>query len=159
MFEFRDRKTVNDVGKYIRHICDRTAPNNGADNGRKDNRHNRSIPTLLCPFVDRTPVVGNCATVITKDFSNRGVGLLLHQPLREERFILGYYLDAGDPSQPWFFTSVIRTTHPIGGGYWIAGAEFSEFLNDSHADVLDDLKSPAAKLLPPAWADPSVDLR
>jgi hypothetical protein len=86
--------------------------------------------------------------------ANRGVGLVLAQPFRADRVVLGYWVRSDEMREPWFFLGDVRRNQPIGGGFWAVGIELKEFANTDYQAVLADLKAAAGKLLPPVEAAP-----
>ena len=149
MFSFVKHKKDNEVfGRQIRRICDLTTVKFlDDDNQRIDNRYNRLIPTLLCPWENDSPVVSDSMYVLTKDLSKHGAGLLLTQPLRMESVVLTFCLDADDPAQPLSFLGSVQYNSGIGGGFWIAGIALTQFANEKYSDELCALKPLAAKLI------------
>ena len=57
---------------------------------RFENRHNRIIPALLCPWEQNTPIVSKAVVAITKDFSDRGVGLILSNTFDAQNVVVGF---------------------------------------------------------------------
>src|SRR3990172_8483421 len=125
MFSFSARKTRVDLQRYVRRLIDLTIPNRpGSTNvERYENRHNRVIPALLCPWEGNAPIVSRAVTAITKDLADRGVGLILADPFDATEVVVGFYHREATASQPWFFRGVRRTSVPVGGGFWLFGIE------------------------------------
>lgn len=150
MFSFANRKKTVDLCPYIRQICDLTTPNMATMfAGRSENRCNRTIPTLLCPWEDDRPLVDECAICLTSDLADRGIRLVLSQPFRAESVAVGYWIDSDQMTNPWFFLGEVRRNQPIGGGFWAVGIELTEFANDNHGEAFVELREPAGKLLAP----------
>jgi hypothetical protein len=149
MFSFTRRKKTLDLQRYIRRLCDLTSPALSPLEGdvRTDNRHSRVIPTLLCPWEEDGPIADQATIVLTKDISDRGVGLVLQHPLRAEHVLLGFLL--ADETDPLFFLGDIRQNSPIGGGYWVIGVELTDMVNICDFDSLEQLRPMAAKLSRP----------
>lgn len=154
MFAFARRKKSLDVSPYIRRICDLTTPNLIApdDSARLDLRCNRTIPTLVVPWVETRPVTEQGLIALTRDLGDRSAGLVLSHPLRAETLVLGFWVTADDSEGPWFFFGTPRRTAPIGGGYWTLGVELTEFANPEYGEFLEPLLPLARKLLPPLAA-------
>jgi hypothetical protein len=154
MFSFSNRKLAVDLGRYIRRICDQTIPNHadGDHLTRRYERLNRTIPTLICPWENRAPRTEQSSIALTIDLSNRGVGVLVNQPLHVRDVLLGYWIDPSEAGQPWFFVGSVRHEVPAGGGFWRAGIELTEFANTRYPEALEDLHELAAQLLPPTLA-------
>ena len=153
MFSFRERKKALDFQPYVRQLCDLTAPNLPRAEGeleRTENRYNRSVPTILGPWQDERPIMDECLIAITSDMSDHGFGLLLTQPFRAEKLVVGYWTSRKRMPRPWFFVGDLRRNRYIGGGFWKIGIQLTEFANTNHWAKLAELEPLAEKLLPPA---------
>ena len=63
---FLRKKTV-DLKPYIRRLCDVTTPNLPVlDNSREEDRFNRSLPVIICPWADDKPVIDQLTVAITR---------------------------------------------------------------------------------------------
>lgn len=150
MFSFANHKKTVDLCPYVRQICDLTTPNLASMfAGRSEDRCNRAIPTLLCPWENDRPSTDECAICLTSDLADRGVRLVLAQPFRAERVAVGYWIGSDQMREPWYFLGDVRRNQPIGGGFWAVGIELTEFANADHAEAFGGLREAAAKLLPP----------
>jgi hypothetical protein len=150
MFSFANHKKTVDVYPHIRLICDLTTPNLASmPAGRSEDRFNRTIPTLLCPWENDLPLVDECAICLTSDVADRGVRIVLTQPFRAETVAVGYWIGSDQMREPSFFLGEVRRNQPIGGGFWTVGVELTEFANTDHRDALADLRESASKLLSP----------
>ena len=152
MFSFAKRKIAVDLCPYIRRICDLTTPNlpTAGSVTRSENRLNRSIPTLICPWVKSQPIVEESFTCLTSDLSDHGACLILSQPIQLEQIVLGFWVESADMREPWFFLAEARRCQPTGGGFWNLGVELLEFANDPYSEELSPLQGLAADLRPPA---------
>lgn len=150
MFSFAAHHSSDEVQPYLRRICDLTTPNLVAplDDFRSENRYNRAIPTLLCPWEGDRPLKDEAGFVMTKDFSEQAVGLILHQPFHADRVVLGYNLPDDAEGWPWFFLGELRRCEPVGGGFWELGVELTEFANVNYRRQLGVLL-PLTELLIP----------
>ena len=150
MYSFTQHKKMVDLQPYIRRISDLTTPNlASSSSGRSEDRLNRTIPTLLTPWENGRPSVDEVSICLTTDVADRGIGLVLSQPFRADRVLLGYWVSEEDMSEPWFFRADVRRNQPMGGRYWILGVELTEVAQIEQKDVLAALKVAAADLLPP----------
>ena len=152
MFSFNDRKKLLKVKGYLARICDCTSPNlaaPGGDEERAENRHNRCIPTLICPWENDKPCVRESTMVLTKDLTEIGIGIVAHQPIRAEQVLVGLWSDERVAKQPWFFIGDVRRNTPLGGGFWVLGVALTEFANDNYRDVLHDVMPLARRLRTP----------
>ncbi len=154
MFSFARNKKSVDVLPYIRRICDLTTPNLATiSKGRSENRLNRAIPTLMCAVHKDGWVEEETAFCLTKDFADHGVCIVLPQPFRAERVVLGYWVCRETMPSPWFFSGLIRRNQPIGGGFWSVGIEMNAYINEEYPEIVKALRDKAAKLLPAAPAN------
>ena len=151
MFSFSQRKKLLEVQPQIVRLLDLTTPNLSKvniGNTRAEKRFNRTLPTLICPWEDGGPVIDECTSVLTSDFSDRGVGLVLSQPLHASGLVLGFWIRDAAMPEPFFFLGNQTRLVPIGGGFWSIGVELTEFANTRHGRALDILMPEAERLLP-----------
>lgn len=151
MYTFQERVSAQSVQSRLRRIGDLTVPNFTTAGGvaRNAHRHNRTIPTLLCPWVDNRPDVSRCAMVITKDIGDEGVGLLLTHPFTGPDVVVGYNLPDDAIPEPWYFRGSIQHNTALGGGFWALGVSFAEYMPTQWHSGLAELLPFAQKLLPP----------
>lgn len=151
MFSFTKSKQSIDLSPFIRRICDLTTPNltSSPELARAENRYNRALPSLIMPWVAGRPVLDQSLFGLTKDIADRGIGLILSAPLEADELLVGFWLNAEEMHEPWFFTGSSRRCAPIGGGFWTLGVELNEFANPMLTAKLESLMPLAAELLPP----------
>jgi hypothetical protein len=150
MFSFTRRKKAIDLNPYMRRLCDLTAPNIATlEQDRIENRYNRTLPVLLCPWIDEGPVVEQCTVVLTRDLSDRGVGLVVSDCPQTQRVVVAFWLSRQEMKEPWFFLGETHHAAPLGGGFWSLGVKLTEYANDDYREQLRHLLPRAAKLLPP----------
>jgi hypothetical protein len=150
MFSFTRRKRILELQPYMRRLCDLTAPNVRAnEEERVENRYNRTIPTLLCPWTAAGPVLEQCEVVLTRDLSDRGIGLVTSAPLDDPRIVVAFWLSR-EQMEPWFFLGEVQHSQPLGSGLWSLGVRLTEYANDEYREQLRELQTRAASLLPPA---------
>ena len=149
MFGFSKRTRTADIQRLMRRVCDLTTPNitNGSELQRGENRYNRAIPTLVCPYSDGQIDPSDAFVAITKDLSDEGVGLILTQEIDPTDALLAIWLPP--EQQPWFFHACVRRCDAIGGGYWIAGLELLDVAKNATRGRLEQLLILAQQLLPP----------
>ncbi len=145
------KKTI-EVCKHLARVCDLTTPNMAAPSceDRVEDRHNRSIPTLICPWEHNNPHVDESAFVLTKDLSDIGIGIVSNQPIRATEVLVGLWPDEQVADEPWFFLGDVKRIAPLGGGFWIMGVALTEFANQDHQDALRPLRSLAERLRVPS---------
>lgn len=150
MFSFDNRKQTLEVQRRVRRLADLTTPNldQQGSQERAEDRCNRTIPVLLCPWEDNRPALDACMYALTKDISTRGVGLVMNQPFRAVEVVVGFWLDDERMQQPWFFLGTTQRLQKIGGGYWAMGIEFDEFVGPPLRDQLAPLETRARQLQP-----------
>lgn len=150
MYTFQERVSVQSVQTRLRRLGDLTVPNSplAGDTARGIPRHNRAIPTLVCPW-NGAADVSRCTIAITRDLADEGVGLLLTHPVTGPELLIGYLLPDAAVSSPWYFRGTIQHNTPIGGGFWVVGVALQEFFTTQRHSSLLDLEPWAQKLLPP----------
>jgi hypothetical protein len=150
MFSFDSRKKSLEVQRRVQHLADLTTPNLGCSTSheRAEDRCNRTLPVLLCPWENGRPVEEFCTFALTKDISSRGVGLILVQPFRAAEVVVGFWLDDDSMQHPWYFLGSTQRLHKVGGGYWTLGIEFSEFVEPARSKELACLAAKAQQLRP-----------
>ena len=148
MFSFKSNKKRLALEKYVRRLADTTTPNIHpiAEDTRVTRRQNRVLPTILVPWEDGELLVDESATVLIKDISDHGVGLVLNQPFRAMEVLICLWL--ADEESPWFFRGTVRQNSAIGGGFWVLGIELTDFLNANEISKVEELLSLVNKLLP-----------
>jgi hypothetical protein len=154
MYTFQERVAAQSVQARLRRIGDLTVPNIPpcGDSTRGIHRHNRSIPTLLCPSQHGVADISRCTIAITKDVGDEGIGLLLTHPVSGPEVLVGYLLPDAEMQRPWFFRGTIQHNTPIGGGFWVVGVALLEFFSSQRHSSLIELEPLTQKLLPPPQA-------
>jgi len=149
MFSFDTRKRLIEVQGFVRKLVDLTSPNLPPLEGesRAETRSNRALPALLTPWENGQPVVDESTYALTKDFSNRGLSLVLHQPVKSVEVVVGLSLES-----PRFALGEVRQNVPLGGGFWQLGVELTDVLDSAEFPQLESLVPLAARLVPRAKA-------
>jgi hypothetical protein len=144
-----DRKKVVDLSPYIRRICDLTLPNSlsAGEQGRVENRYNRTLPILVAPWKAARPDVERVFFATTRDLSDTGLSLVCTQSISGD-VVVGFWLPQDGWSDPWFFLGSVLRSHPLGGGFWAAGIHLSEWANANYRARLQHLFAPAMRLQP-----------
>lgn len=147
MFAFDNRKRLCEVRRFVRQLVDLTSPNVSPLEGeaRTENRSNRALPALLVPWENDQPVVDESTYAITKDFSDRGLALVLPQPFKSVLVVVGLWLDS-----PRFALAEVRQNVPLGGGFWQIGVELTRLLDSTESPQVQPLLPLAARLVPRA---------
>ena len=150
MFSFDDRKKRLEIHSHVRRILDLTVPNYSGEAGleRAENRHNRVLPAVLCPWERGRPAIEFCTYVTTRDIASEGVGLVLPQPFRAEEVLIGFWLEPAVMEQPWFFLGRAQSLRRIGGGYWTLGVQLTEYLGAGCRGDLTPLRTWVQQLQP-----------
>jgi len=145
MFSFDTRKRLCEVRSFVRQVVDLTTPGLPPDSGefRADGRSNRALPVLLTPWEDDQPVVEESTYAITKDLSDRGLSLVLQQPLKSVHVVAGLWLES-----PRFALAEVRQNSPLGGGFWQLGLELVQLLDAAEFPQVQSLIPLAGWLAP-----------
>jgi hypothetical protein len=149
MFSFDTRKRLCEVRDFLRKLVDLSSPNLPPLEGdfRSEARSNRALPALLTPWEHGEPLADESTYALTKDFSDRGLSLVLHQPFKSTEVVVGLWLES-----PRFVLGKVRQNVPLGGGYWQVGVELNECLDSSEHPRVQSLVPLAARLVPRAAA-------
>lgn len=125
MFSFDTRKRLCEVRDFVRRLVDLTTPA-PPDSGefRAEERSNRALPVLLTPWEDGQPAVDESTYAITKDLSDRGLSLVLQQPLKSAQVVVGLWMES-----PRFALAEVRQNASLGGGFWQLGLELTQLLD------------------------------
>ncbi len=147
LFSFDTRKRLSEVRSFLRQLVDLTSPNLPPTEGesRAEGRSNRTLPALLAPWDRDQAVVDESTYAVTKNISDRGLSLVLSQPLKSTEVVVGLWLDA-----PRYVLGQVRQNVPIGGGFWQVGVELTELLDPVGQPQLRRLDALAARLVPNA---------
>jgi hypothetical protein len=147
MFSFDSRKRMYEIRTFVRQFVDLTSPNMPPRGGecRAEDRSNRAIPALLAPWEDGRPVVDESTYALTKDFSDRGLSLVLHQPFKSLQVVVGLWLESGR-----FALGDVRQNVPLGGGFWQLGVELVDLLDPAEFPEVQSLVPLTARLVPRA---------
>jgi hypothetical protein len=147
MFSFDTRKRLGEVRGFLRQVVDLTSPNLPPLEGdmRSESRSNRALPALLAPWEHSRAVVDESTYALTKDISDRGLSLVLHQPFKSVEVVVGVWL-----SSPRFVLGEVRQNAPIGGGFWQLGVELTDVLDPVAYPQIRNLEALAARLVPDA---------
>ncbi len=149
MSSLSDRQKTVELAPYIRRLQDITIPNNPVpDCNRAEQRFNRALPVLICPWVEEQPVTDQMTIAVTKDISDLGLGLIRESPLNVQEIVVAFWLDYGDMSEPWHFKATVNSNQQLGGGFWLVGTSLDEFLTQNYREVLKPLEMAADFLRP-----------
>ena len=151
VFSFLERKKSVDLSPYMRRICDLSVPNRCGltRQARTEDRYNRTITVLVCPWNSGRPVSEQAAFATTKDISDRGVSVVTPEPIEGE-FVVAFASPESEECEPWHFLGQAKRSASLGGGFWVTGIEFSEFASANYRRELQVLYPLACRLRPDA---------
>lgn len=151
MFSFTKKRKSVEINGYLRRLCDLTTPNHGPpkETERAENRYNRTIPALICPWASGQAAAEQASFAVTKDISDRGVAVVVRDRMVADHLVIGFWTSREQSLEPWFFISEVRCEVPLGAGFWNVGLSLTEFANMNYARELASLHSLASTLLPP----------
>jgi hypothetical protein len=146
------------VESRVRRIVDLTVPNfaRQAQDERFETRSNRVIPVLICPWEDGKPLPDDYLFALTKDLSSDSAGVVLPQPIRTEAVLVGFWLGKDVMEEPWYFVGRLMAQRKLGGGFWTAGIQFTEFLSSTALNTVAPLEALAARLPAPSPAEQAL---
>jgi hypothetical protein len=147
MFSFARRRAPRNpaVHKVIQRFLDAVNPELASfdDESRSDYRSCRTVPVVLAPCEDEI-VLEEACYALTKNLSVRGLALVLPQPFRAERVVVGFWF----AEQPHFVAGEVRQNVPLGGGFWQLGVEATAVFNPGDSNDVKRLLPLAARLDP-----------
>ncbi len=90
-------------------------------------------------------MVDDATFALTKDFSDRGLSLVLPQPFRTEGVLVGFWMDG-----MYYAQGIARQNVALGGGFWQLGVELEQTIDPADYPELEQFSPLAARLLPPS---------
>jgi hypothetical protein len=94
---------------------------------RVDNRVELMMVVRVVPLEGKRPLVRQAFTTVTKEFSNKGVAVVLDQPRGLNQAILGFRLEG----RMIFIRAQGRHLNPMGGGFFQLGFHLLEVVSES----------------------------
>ena len=99
---------------------------------RLDRRVNLTVVVTVVPVEKGRIIPERAFNAVTKEFSANGVGLVLSEVIGIEEMVLGFHWEG----EMVFIRAVAKHLHPIGGGFYQLGVNFTEMLNvGSHPEL------------------------
>jgi hypothetical protein len=95
-----------------------------ADGPRLERRVNLTIPVLVIPVEKREPVCEQAFTVVSKEFSSTGIGLVLDRPRNLDKVILGFYWEH-EMNYVW---AEVKHLTVLGGGFYHLGLKMTKMI-------------------------------
>ena len=137
MFSFATRTEQNDVQRLIRRIMDASAFSQIHTEGesRVESRSNGTMSIVLTPCEQGSALLDKSVFAITKDWSSRGLSVITKDRQNSDSVVLGFLIE----SRPYLLLGKVRTTIPIGGGFWQLGIELMELLRLESSPGLSEL--------------------
>jgi hypothetical protein len=105
---------------------------------RIDRRVNLVVVVTVIPLEDGKLQVRNAFTAVTKDFSTTGVAVVLDQPRRLDRAILGFRFEG----QTTFILAQAKHLDPMGGGFLQLGFQLTELVSSADYPELESVATP-----------------
>lgn len=102
---------------------------------RADSRVNLVVVVLIVPMEGGSPQVDRAFTAITKEFSNAGVAVVLDQPRRLDKAILGFRFEG----EMTFIRAQAKHRDPMGGGFHQLGFQLSEVVSAKDYPELESM--------------------
>lgn len=125
------RKKQIDASPKLRRIMDMTVPNRPVSNEtRGDNRYNRSLPALVCPWDGRAPKVDEHTVGIVQDLSDRGMSVLFQNAPTYKQYLVTLFLSNEEGAEIFQFICDVRDARKFAANWVSVG-----FLVTSCADL------------------------
>jgi len=124
MFTVAKRTKQIEASRLIQRLLNRSVPSILGLKGecRAESRCNRTMPVILAPVEKNSIVVDQAMYALTKDLNGHGLALVLNQPLKADKIVVGFWREA----DPAFVLGDVRQNLPFGGGFWQIGIELRE---------------------------------
>lgn len=155
VFSFTERKKQVDMAPFVRRIIDLTTPNKPTpDDQRYELRYNRTMPVLLHPWLKSRPNLQRTSIGITKDISDRGMGLIAISELTARQYVITLWPRNESVDEPYHFIANLRDIRKLSLGMWTVGFEFEDLLHSAAPKWVESLNDIARQaLLPDADED------
>ncbi len=125
------RKKQIDASPKLRRIMDMTVPNRPVSNEtRGDNRYNRSLPALVCPWDGRSPRVDAHVVGVVQDLSDGGMSVLFQDAPKHKEYLVTLFLSNEEGAEIFQFICEVRDARKFAGNWVLVG-----FLVTSCADL------------------------
>ncbi len=142
---FARRKDLRVQG-FIHNLVNNNCPELIAmiEGPRLDRRVNLTIVVLIIPIKGGRPQPSEAFNVVTKEFSNTGLAIVLDEPIALDDVVIGFRREA----DMTFARGKAKHLNPLGGGFHQLGFRLTEMV---HVGDHPELKSVSfqAGLLPP----------
>jgi hypothetical protein len=107
-----------------------------ADGPRLERRVNLTMVVIVIPLEEGKALIDDRFTAVTKEFTSRGVSLVLSQCRAADQVILGF---------PWersmkFVLAQARHLNPMGGGFWQLGFRLKEIASPEDYPGLEEVR-------------------
>lgn len=96
-----------------------------AEGPRLEHRVNLTVVVLVVPLEKGKLVFEDRFTAVTKEFTSRGVSLVLHECRAADQVILGFRYERS----MHFVLAQARHLNPLGGGFWQLGLRLQEIVD------------------------------
>ena len=147
VFSFTSRKKQVDLAPHVRRIIDLTTPNRPTANDQRfELRYNRTMPVLMHPWNGR-PDLEKTSIGITRDLSDRGLGLIAIAELKEPQYVVSLWPRELD--EPYHFICWLRDFRALSLGMWNAGFQFEDLIKSAAPKWSNPLTEIAEKALLP----------
>jgi hypothetical protein len=123
---FSKNKTVG-VRTVILKLVNNNCPELRAmiEGPRADSRVNLVVVATIVPVEGKQPQFDRAFTVVTKEFSSTGVGVVLDRPRPLHEAILGFRLE----KEMTFLRAEAKHLSPLGGGFFQLGFRLTEVVS------------------------------
>ena len=91
---------------------------------RLDRRVNLTVVVLIIPVEGGRPRLGESFTAVTKEFSNKGLAVVLDRPIGLDEVIVGFRWEG----EMTFVRGKARHLNPLGGGFHQLGFKLNDIV-------------------------------
>ncbi|MBN2477410.1 MAG: hypothetical protein JXB62_22585 [Pirellulales bacterium] len=103
---------------------------------RSEGRVQLVLVVMVIPVENRQLCVDEAFTAITKEFSTKGLAIVLNQPVGLEEVILGFRSESGMT----FVRAKAKHLNPMGGGFFQLGLQMTEIVSPGDYPQLQEMR-------------------
>jgi hypothetical protein len=138
MFLFKPRKRELDSQQFLSRLANRRSLEKlqAVTERRGEARTDLCIGIWVIPLADGQPDITNAFPAITKDFTSRGIGFIVHEPPAAAEEVL---LAVPDETEERLLRVNVHSRRTLGAGWYLLGAEVIELLDKDQYPSLTPL--------------------
>ena len=132
-----------ELQNYLERLADVTEPQPAnIVELRIEERHSRTLPTLVTPWGENGPAIDQAMFVVTKNLSATGVSLISQTTVETDNLLMVLL----NQSEFRFLKGLVRYCRPIEGGFMQVGVELERIVDPCEFPKLQQLAQLIARL-------------